>query len=131
MIVFLGDKPSSKNKNANVPFVGTKSYKTLLSWFYELDVDVNETVLCNVEHLITYSAGFKAIQLPNYFLDLKKDHDVIIALGNEAEKKSKEMGYKYFKLPHPSPKNRKLNDKKSLQNVLLECKLWLEKNYEA
>lgn len=129
MIILLGNSPLSKNKNA--PFVGKKSYKNLLGWVYKLDVDINQTIICNVNHVITYGLGHNAIQVPNYFIDLNKDLDVIIALGDGAEKKAKALGFRYFKLPNPSPKNNKLKDKKSLKKILKECKLWLKKNYEA
>jgi hypothetical protein len=30
--VFVGDKPSSKNLDKTIPFVGTPSHKTLMKW---------------------------------------------------------------------------------------------------
>jgi hypothetical protein len=46
-IMFVGDEPSKKNKDPKVPFVGTKSYLTLLTWIYRMDLDVSDLILRN------------------------------------------------------------------------------------
>jgi len=122
MIVFVGDKPSSKNISPYIPFVGTQSYKRLLEWIWEMDIDISRVKLCNKD-----------------FIDGTYE-DFYIALGNEAEKaikdtvfcvwnwkKGVEMEIKpyYFKLPHPSGLNRKINDKKFIKQELTKCKEWL------
>lgn len=124
MIVFVGDKPSSKNVDPHIPFVGTQSYKRLLDWIWKMDVDISRVRLCNKDFINgTYE-------------------DYYIALGNEAEKTLKDTVFNvwnwkkqkieairphYFKLPHPSPKNRTLNNKEHVDTILKECKLWLNR----
>lgn len=122
MIVFVGDKPSKKNIDPSIPFVGTRSYKTLLDWIYKMNIDISQVKLCNKD-----------------FIDGTYE-DWYIALGNEAEKALQEKVFwvwnwktqfeekikpHYFKLPHPSGLNRKLNDKKWLESELNKCKEWL------
>lgn len=131
MIVFLGDKPSKKNVDANIPFVGTKSYKTLLEWVSKLGIDITEVALANREHVKTYNWAKDLntgegiyVETPNIYLDILPQ-DKIVCLGDSAEKLVKPMGLKYFKLPHPSGLNRKINNKQYLEAELKKCKRYL------
>lgn len=123
MVIFIGDKPSRKNLNPNIPFVGTQSYKKLLEWIWYLDVDINSVKVTNSDNWDRDSL------LGSYMFGHK-----IVILGNNAEKKilqklsqltSLNQPIDYFKLPHPSGLNRKLNDKKWLQKELNKCKKYL------
>lgn len=122
MIVFVGDQPSSKNIDPNVPFVGTQSYKKLLEWIWEMDLDISDIKICNRDEILQHVTA-------RY-----------IVLGDKAEKTFIETGFYhvnpeslevlpygpgYFKLPHPSGRNRKLNDKKYIKQELKKCKEWL------
>ena len=124
-IVFVGDKPSAKNIDPNVPFVGTQSYKRLLDWIFRMNIDISDVIMINKDTLYGYGT-----------IDFK-----FIALGNEAEKalknhsreywdvttnKPQPLKANYFKLPHPSGLNRKINDKNYLDNILKECSEWLK-----
>ena len=110
-IVFVGDKPSRKNISQDIPFVGTKSYKTLLDWIYSMNIDITDVVTTNIH-------DFKKRTEKIQFSPKK-----IVALGENASKFLK--GIEHFKLPHPSPLNRKLNDKKTLNSILKECEKYL------
>lgn len=130
MIIFIGDKPSKKNKDQSIPFVGTKSYKTLLEWIGKLDIDITDVVTGNREHIKYYSWATKGsgkgvyVAHPSFHCDLDPG-DKIIALGENASKHLKSLNLRHFKLPHPSGKNFKINDKKYLDKVLKECKTYL------
>ena len=110
-IVFVGDKPSSKNIDPSIPFVGTQSYRILLDWIWQMDIDISDVTICNKDTL------FK-----NYHRPIGVS---FIALGNEAAKELKRQCHSYFKLPHPSPRNRKLNDKKYIALELEKCKNYI------
>jgi len=119
MIIFIGDKPSAKNVDPNVPFVGTQSYKILLGWIWEMDVNINYVSLCNKNsNWLTAMSEF-----PNE-LDCNTR---FIALGVNASKRMQELKLEHYSLPHPSPKNRTLNNKKYVKSQLLKCKRWLSK----
>ena len=53
MIYFIGDKPSKKNIDKNVAFVGTRSYKTLLDWIYRMNLNINKICLFNHKGFIS------------------------------------------------------------------------------
>lgn len=49
----------------------------------------------------------------------------IIALGNFASNALKSISVSHFKMPHPSPRNRLLNDTLFEANILNECRNYL------
>lgn len=63
-------------------------------------------------------------QLERLRYDLQ-DCTVAIALGKTAAKALKKLNVPHFELPHPSPRNRKLNDKELIKRLLDECKQFL------
>jgi len=126
-IVFVGDKPSDKNLDPNVPFVGTQSYKKLLDWIFKMNIDISLVFMCNKDTVNRYDT----------------DGHKFVALGNEAEKALKNhVNYywdiseqtdvpkpaRYFKLPHPSGNNLKANPSEELDNLLKECSEWLKQH---
>lgn len=55
------------------------------------------------------------------------DHDrTFVALGNNASRVLENMEIPHFKLPHPSPRNRMLNNKKLIASELKKCYLYLK-----
>ena len=125
MVIIVGDKPSSKNIDSAIAFVGTTSYKKLLEWIYELDLDINNVVLCNKDQFSSYEY-IKAYKVETKNLLVEVDEtDKIIALGKNAAKYLNELKVSYFELPHPSGLNRKLNDRKKITEILKNCKEWL------
>ena len=129
MIIFVGDKPSKKNIDSRIAFVGTQSYKRLLEWIFKMDIDINETMIVNRSGVKPYSFNIpEDLHIEFSAYGTSTDYcsgDKIIALGNEAEKVLKENHIPYFKLPHPSGLNRKLNDKKYIEKELQKCKRWI------
>lgn len=116
MIVFIGDSPSNSNLNPEVPFVGTQSYKKLLEWIYRLNISINDVMLVNQCDL-----G------PDDFFALDIPDNAIVALGKVAALELRRHKIvNYFELPHPSPRNRKLNDRVYESEELKKCKAWLK-----
>lgn len=108
-VIFIADQPSTKNKSQDMPLVGTKSYRTLLNWIADMDVDVTNIAIYNQSDK-PFSYG-----RPVSF-------HKIIALGKNASAYLKNKNIKYFELPHPSGRNRKLNDKKYVKQMLKQCR---------
>lgn len=115
MIVFVGDKPSAKNVDPDVPFVGTQSYKNLLLWIWTMDVNINEVSMVNRDYFESPANRVHSREV------------LYVALGKEAANCLADLGYSFFELPHPSPRNRKLNDKKFIATQLKECSQWLRR----
>jgi hypothetical protein len=55
-----------------------------------------------------------------------RKYDAIVALGNVASSCLKKMGVEHYKLPHPSPRNRLLNDKSFESACLESCRSYIE-----
>lgn len=126
MIFFVGDQPSAKNIDPEIPFVGTQSYKRLLDWIWQLNLSTVDVVICNKHQIHQYSYIDQFyVQLPNFQSDIMCG-DAVVALGNQASKKLTKMGVEHFLLPHPSGLNRKLNNKKYVKKILGDCKKWIE-----
>ena len=120
MIFIVGDKPSKKNKNPKIPFVGTQSYKRLLEWIFKMDINITNVVLCNIENI--ESDG--EVNLSNFYSSIEScDH--VIALGKNAQKYLRDIRVPYYPLPHPSGLNRQNNNIKLIDNELKKCKKWL------
>ena len=84
MIIFVGDKPSSKNLHPDIPFVGTASYDKLLTWVGKLDIHVEDIKLTNKPKTIDEKQSIFNLQFSL--------HNHFIALGREAEKTLKSIG---------------------------------------
>ena len=115
MIIFVGDRPSKDNIDPNVAFVGTKSYKTLLEWIYKMDLDISEICM--------YNRNDDELEFWFNLRNRRERAVSFIALGKEASKYlASDRVDNFFELPHPSGLNRKLNDKKWLEEQLNKCK---------
>jgi uracil-DNA glycosylase len=121
MVIFVGDKPSSKNKDPDIAFVGTPSYARLLEWIHKLDLDVNNIMLCNGEQVQRYGE-FVTIKTKNMEAEFEPMFDHFVALGKAAEKVLDDLELPYLSLPHPSPRNRVLNDAEALERILQDVK---------
>ena len=118
-LLLVGDKPSKKNDDPTIAFVGTQSHKKIQEWLEVLLEEEAEVIMINqvdpafTQHLIYASLN----------------HYRIIALGEAAALALAHNGIvNYFKLPHPSGRNRKLNNKKYVAEILDKCKTWIREN---
>ncbi len=127
-VLFIGDKPNpKKNLSLDVPFVGTKSYKTLLEWCYRMDVDVTRMRTVNAYHV----DGVRNVSLESDLI-IFEGYPIVSLGANAAERLdvlnlTQHKKIKYFKLPHPSGLNREVNDKKKLSDLLSRCKAYIYK----
>lgn len=120
-IIFVGDKPSEKNKDPNVAFVGTQSYKRLLDWIWRMDIDISNVKMYNKG---AEDVGIYANFARKGIIDCK-----FVALGKEAEKHLNWLEIRdFFSLPHPSGLNRQNNDEEFVKERLDLCKKWLEES---
>jgi nicotinic acid phosphoribosyltransferase len=114
MVLFVGDKPSSKNKDVNVAFVGTRSYATLTEWSIEVGLNYHAKMINRTD------PSFKDV----VWLASKYGFP-IIAFGKEATKALSGLNVDFYEMPHPSGKNFKLNDKQFLKEKLKGMRTYL------
>lgn len=120
-VLFVGDKPSSKNTSPEKAFLGTRSYKVLKEWAERLHVNGDKMEMVN-----RVSPRFNIMVAVAHMYGYP-----IICLGKEAEKAVREWrnvvdaplkeGRDFFCLPHPSGRNRKLNREEFVDKELLKC----------
>ncbi len=118
-IVFVGSNPSK---------IGPESpaKKTLYAWYNMLGVV--EPIFVNVSNRVTpdnWPLKKREYELKELAAAIACSYKVV-ALGNTASDALKRIGTPHFKLPHPSPKNRKLNDKDEVKFQLALCRTYLE-----
>ena len=110
MVVIVGYKPSSKNTDPNVAFVGTPSYTRLLRIMEKAGVD--GVTLCNA-----YDANDQPLNIPKAIK--------YVALGTHAAARLDELGLQCLKLPHPSGRNRVWNEEGMEDKVAQQLKDFL------
>lgn len=125
MVVFVGDKPSSKNADPRVPFVGTKSYSRLLEWIDKMGIDISCIALANKDDFFIATQKMVVFETKTMKYRLCKN-DKVVALGLAASKSLDSLGVGHFTLPHPSGLNRQLNNNKFVEQKLQECMRWLD-----
>jgi len=113
MLVFIGDKPSART-HPTIAFKGAACEPRLREWIHHL-------VPQGTPHTVYNSSEEGADTRALY--DNLRGHP-IVALGNNA---SKWLGdTPHFKMPHPSGRNRKLNDKEFVKERLNLCKTYID-----
>lgn len=113
-ILFAGDCPSPLNIDPDVAFIGSRSESNLDLWMSVLGC--YEASICLNTHTDELLKSVAAL----YAMGLK-----VVALGNNASFRLEKIGVKHFKLPHPSPKNRRLNDHHFVDRELQKCKIYV------
>lgn len=114
MILFVGDKPSPKMKPGAAPFQGAACEKRLMEWIVNvIPEDFHKVQIIN-------SCDYSDYKLMAHF----RASTIFVALGNNA---SKALGsIPHFKLPHPSGRNRQINDKEFIAIKLEKCKNYIK-----
>lgn len=133
MIVFVGDKPSPRMTPAARPFEGARCMSRLLDWIARVSSG-EELESSSIRAIVEFNPDFihdnpifKIINQSAYTsleLFLFPNDTMFIALGDNASKALK--GIEHFKLPHPSGRNRQINNKSFIDKKLKECQKYIE-----
>ena len=77
-------------------------------------------------NVIPYEGEYRIADVdPQFVRSFAEGYDKVIALGNFTSQALRRSGIHHFTMPHPSPLNRKLNDREYEMHCLKECKDWL------
>jgi len=80
-------------------------------------------------NVIPYEGEYKMKDVDVDFVrSFTRGYKKVIALGGFASRALRRSGVDHYALPHPSPLNRKLNDKDYEKKCLKECEEWLADN---
>ena len=128
MILFVASNPSRLNKDPDIAMIGSKSEKTFNGWAEYL-VPSGDYKVVNVSNQVT--EGNRPLKKTEFDLLGLCNHAIhpsvtkIVAMGNIAASALDQIGIKYYKIPHPSPLNRFLNNTTQVESVLEDCKKYL------
>lgn len=137
MILFVGDKPSANMKPDAPAFEGAACESRLKEWqrflapqyfppVFKESRDKGYLVLLG---MFTYNSSSS-----DDLRDIKAIANCkakVIALGNSASKILTQLEIPHFKLPHPSGRNRQINDKAFINARLEACKQYIETTIKA
>lgn len=128
-VLILGQNPSKSNTDPDIPFEGTRSGKILDKWLRNILNDNDQYTLMNCSN----DPDYKFTAKNKKFLATKITHvadkfDKIVALGMQASYVLEMAGVAHFALPHPSGRNRLLNDKRFVEEILTECFRYIHDN---
>jgi len=114
-ILVVGINPANKSKS--------QTLKKLNRWMDTLNVDHYSFMNC-IPTKGSYSFDQVDYSLIQQYL-MGNEYYKVIALGGFSSSVLSKIKVKHFKLPHPSPRNRKLNDKSFEIKILEECKKYI------
>jgi len=118
-VIFVGMNPSK----VKVSRSRGSAYKRFHSWLDELDVDF--VSFTNLSPDPYWDFRFKTFD-HDFLCTSLEGYDKIVAWGTMVSSYLSRLGYhKHFTLPHPSPRNRQLNDHKYISEKLDQCKEYL------
>lgn len=118
-VAFVGSNPSHAGPDS-------PAIKTLRKWWDGL-VITNSAAFFNVSNKVTPNnrpLKTSEYELGRLMVDLL-GYERVVALGNTASNALERLGVPHFRLPHPSPRNRVLNDQLHVEAILAECKKFI------
>lgn len=115
IVVFVGMNPSVKGTNRG------STFGRLNDWVDKLGI---ETFAFMNSYPHPGKCKVSDVNLDNLRKALYK-FTKVVALGNFADEALTKAGIAHFKLPHPSPLNRQINDDRFINKILDECRDYL------
>jgi hypothetical protein len=117
-VLVVGMNPSNKESLKDKP---SATFKKLESWMTQCGVHYFSFVNTFDER---GEAKMTKVDFQR-LCTLAQDYDKIIALGGFVSSALNRIDVAHFKMPHPSPLNRLLNDKNFEKQILQECEEYL------
>lgn len=126
--LFVGSNPSHASR-LQFPFAqDTKSGKQLRNWTKIMGISdfdiINISDTPSPRNRPLRSKDLNQGDL-DHIIQYTTEYSKIITLGAFSSSVLKRLKIQHFKLPHPSPRNRQLNDHKFVEDQLIRCKEYL------
>jgi uracil-DNA glycosylase len=115
MVLFVGDEPSAKMKKGARAFDGAACQSRLEDWISKLEPGFHALINSGTERELRIIRGL-----------CRNNPFKVIALGQAASSRLAKLNISHFTLPHPSGRNRLLNNKEYVSMKLSEAKLYLK-----
>jgi hypothetical protein len=134
-LLLVGSNPSSSSPTDDAFDCSTCSRKVINSWLSSIDLVNADIVYINVHNKPTIGNRPLSIkEIKSTLISLKHELDKfsdykIIALGNTANKALTLLHSAFYAMPHPSGRNRKLNDLMYVKEKLRGLKTYIESPY--
>ncbi len=110
--------------NPSILGVNSPSIKNLYKWLGVLDLKI-----VSFSNIYSEFGQFNNDKVErNYLSEVCPNYNKILALGTKVGDVLDLMHISHFKLPHPSGRNRQLNDSKFIESKLKECKSYVGGN---
>ena len=131
-VIFVGSNPSEKSPDLGAFHPKTQSGKRLQQWIEE--AGISEAVSLNISNskttknkpLTTLEAADLSYDLENRIRNHMEAGTKVVALGNTAEFALSYTDLEFLSMPHPSGRNRKLNDKVYANEQLEKLKKYVK-----
>jgi hypothetical protein len=117
-VLVIGMNPSTKPTLKGKP---NATFRKLEQWMTQ----------CNVDYFSFCNTFDETSEAKHSKVDFKRlctltsQYDKILALGGFVSVCLNKVNVDHFKLPHPSPRNRLLNDKSYEKKIITQCKVYL------
>lgn len=118
-VLIVGSNPSQASPDNSAFHPSTKSRKTIDKWFAGIPADLHFINVSNEKTENNKPLNSHQINPIRTQLESFKNYK-IIAVGKTAENVLKHAQIDHFAMPHPSGRNRKLNDRDYIRNKLAE-----------
>jgi hypothetical protein len=119
-VLVIGHSPSTKEY---CPKKGNPSINRLNRWLDDCGVRIYSYSNACAHH----AASLKKTNIDEtYIHNITQQYNKILTLGKEVEQLFNKMGIEHYALPHPSPLNRKLNDKAYELKIINNIKTYLQ-----
>ena len=131
-VVFVGSNPSNSSAELTPFHESTMSKRVIDSWLAKTELSELTVTYCNVISTTTdLNRPLSMKEIRNALVSLKHELDKlsdhkIIALGNTAAKALTLLHIDFYAMPHPSGRNRLLNDEEYVTEKLRGLKEFLE-----
>ena len=134
LILFIGSNPSQKASSTEAFTSDTASGRTMRSWIEGVKGNI---VYDNIVPQVTENnRPLRPEEMAQALASLSErikgiNPDRIVALGKDAAKALSKLKLDFFEMPHPSGRNRKLNDKDYVAKQLVALRVFLESSVSS